>query len=81
LGSHMIGLLSMCSNVHTTTYMQLLDFFYCQIFCQFCTWNIWFQIPTYLKDFSWKINGPKLAKLCGNKKFIKHQTFMISSIR
>jgi hypothetical protein len=34
-----------------------------------------------LKDFSWKINGPKLARLCGKKKFIKHQTFMISSIR
>ncbi len=26
-GNHVIGLLSMCSNVHTTTYMQLLDFF------------------------------------------------------
>ncbi len=77
LGSHVIGLLNMCSNVHTTAYMQLLDFFY----CQFCTWNIWFQISTYLKDFSWKINGPKLARLCGKKKFIKHQTFMISSIR
>ncbi len=76
-GIHVIGLLSMCNNVHTTTYMQFLDFFY----CQFCTWNIWFQISTYLKDFSWKINGPKLAKLCGKKKFIKHQTFMISSIR
>jgi hypothetical protein len=50
------------------------------IFCQFCTWNIWFQISTYLKDFSWKINGPKLARLCGKKKFIKHKTFMISSI-
>ncbi len=25
-GSHVIGLLSMCSNVHTTAYMQLLDF-------------------------------------------------------
>ncbi len=80
-GSHVIGLLSMCSNVHTTAYMQLLDFFYCQMFCQFCTWNIWFQISTYLKDFSWKINGPKLARLCGKKKFIKHQTFMINSIR
>jgi hypothetical protein len=32
-----IGLLSMCSNVHTIAYMQFLDFFYCQIFCQFCT--------------------------------------------
>jgi hypothetical protein len=31
--SHVIGLLSMCSNVHTTAYMHLLDFFYCQIFC------------------------------------------------
>jgi hypothetical protein len=66
-GNHVIGLLNMCSNVHTTAYMQLLDFFYCQIFCQFCTWNIWFQISTYLKDFSWKINGPKLARLCGKK--------------
>ncbi len=28
-GSHVISLLSMCSNVHTTAYMQLLDFFYC----------------------------------------------------
>ncbi len=36
-GSHMIGLLSICNNVHTTAYMQLLDFFYCQFFCQFCT--------------------------------------------
>ncbi len=36
-GNHVIGLLSMCSNVHTTSYMQLLDLFYCQIFCQFCT--------------------------------------------
>jgi hypothetical protein len=36
-GSHVIGLLNMCSNVHTTAYMQLLDFFYCQFFCQFCT--------------------------------------------
>ncbi len=71
-GNHVIGLLSMCSNVHTIAYMQLLDLFYCQIFCQFCTWNIWFQISTYLKDFSWKINGPKLAKLCGNFFFIKH---------
>jgi hypothetical protein len=26
-GSHVIGLLNMCSNVHTTAYMQLLDFF------------------------------------------------------
>jgi hypothetical protein len=26
-GSHVIGLLSMCSNVHTTVYVQLLDFF------------------------------------------------------
>jgi hypothetical protein len=68
LGSHVIGLFSMCSNVHTIAYMQLLDFLY----CQFCTWNIWFQISTYLKDFSWKINGPKLARLCGKKKFIKH---------
>ncbi len=25
-GSHVIGLLNMCSNVHTTAYMQLLDF-------------------------------------------------------
>jgi hypothetical protein len=25
-GNHVIGLLSMCSNVHTTAYMQLLDF-------------------------------------------------------
>jgi hypothetical protein len=25
-GSHMIGLFSMCSNVHITAYMQLLDF-------------------------------------------------------
>jgi hypothetical protein len=25
-GSHVIGLLSMCSNVHTTAYMQILDF-------------------------------------------------------
>ncbi len=71
-GSHVIGLLSMCSNVHSTAYMQLLDFFYCQFFCQFYTWNIWFQISTYLKDFSWKINGPKLARFCGKKKFIKH---------
>jgi hypothetical protein len=67
--NHVIGLLSMRSNVHTTAYMQLLDFFN----CQFCTWNIWFQISTYLKDFSWKINGPKLARLCGKKKFIKHR--------
>ncbi len=66
-GSHVISLLSMCSNVHTIAYMQLLDFFYYQIFCQFYTWNIWFQISTYLKDFSWKINGPKLARLCGKK--------------
>jgi hypothetical protein len=70
-GNHVIGLLSMCSNVHTTAYMQLLDLFYCQIFCQFCTWNIWFQMSTYLKDFSWKINGPKLAKLCGKKRVYK----------
>ncbi len=68
-GSHVIGLLSMCSNVHTTAYMQLLDFFYCQIFLPICTWNIWFQVSTYLKDFSWKINGPKLARLCGKKNF------------
>jgi hypothetical protein len=33
LGSHVIGLFSMCSNVHTIAYMQLLDFLY----CQFCT--------------------------------------------
>jgi hypothetical protein len=80
-GSHVIGLLCMCKNVHTIAYMQLLDFFYCHIFLPICTWNIWFQISTYLKDFSWKINGPKLARLCGKKKFLKHQTFMISSIR
>ncbi len=36
-GSHVIGLLSMCSNVHTTAYVQLLDFFYCQIFLPTCT--------------------------------------------
>ncbi len=35
--SHVIGLLSMCSNVHTTAYMQFLDFFYCQIFLPICT--------------------------------------------
>jgi hypothetical protein len=81
LGSHVIGLLSICSNVHIIAYMQLLDFFYCQFFCQFCTWNIWLKISTYLKDFSWKINGPKLARLCEKKKFMKHQTFMICSIR
>jgi hypothetical protein len=76
-GIHVIGLLSMRSNVHTTAYVQLLDFFYCQIFLPICTWNIWFQISTYLKDFSWEINGPKLARLCGKKKFLKHQTFMV----
>jgi hypothetical protein len=80
-GNHVIGLLSMCSNVHTTAYVQLLDFFFCQICLPICTWNIWFQISTYLKDFSWEINGPKLARLCGKKKFLKHQTFMVSSIR
>ncbi len=80
-GIHVIGLLSMRSNVHTTAYVQLLDFFYCQIFLPICTWNIWFQISTYLKDFSWEINGPKLARLCGKKKLLKHQTFMVSSIR
>ncbi len=78
---HVIGLLSMHSNVHTTAYLQLLDFFYCQIFLPICTWNIWFQISTYLKDFSWEINGPKLARICGKKKLLKHQTFMVSSIR
>jgi hypothetical protein len=71
-GSHVVRLLSMCSNVHTTAYRQLLDFFYCQIVLPICTWNIWFQILTYLKDFSWKINGPKLARLCGKKNFLKH---------
>ncbi len=30
--SHVIGLLNMCSNVHTTAYVQLLDYFFCQIF-------------------------------------------------
>ncbi len=80
-GIHVIGLLSMHSNVHTTAYVQLLDFFYCQIFLPICTWNIWFQISTYLKDFSREINGPKLARLCGKKKLLKHQTFMVSSIR
>jgi hypothetical protein len=30
-----IGLLSMCNNVHTIAYMQLLDFFYCQFFANF----------------------------------------------
>ncbi len=34
-GSHVIGLLSMCSNVHTTAYMQLLDFFIAIIFVNF----------------------------------------------
>jgi hypothetical protein len=72
LGSHVIGLFSMCSNVHTTACVQLLDFFYYQIFLPTCTWNIWFQISNYLKDFSWEINGPKLARPCGKKKFLKH---------
>ncbi len=36
-GIHVIGLLSMRSNVHTTAYVQLLDFFYCQIFLPICT--------------------------------------------
>ncbi len=35
--SHVIGLLNMCSNVHTTAYVQLLDFFYCQMFLPICT--------------------------------------------
>jgi hypothetical protein len=67
-GGHVIGLLSMCSNVHTSAYTQLLDFFYCQIFLPIRTWNIWFLISTCLKDFPWEINGPKLARLCGKKK-------------
>ncbi len=33
--SHVIGLLSMCNNVHTIAYMQLLDFFYCQFIANF----------------------------------------------
>jgi hypothetical protein len=36
-GIHVIGLLGMRSNGHTTAYVQLLDFFYCQIFLPICT--------------------------------------------